>query len=96
MSQVVWLDEAIDDLQRLRIFLEDKNPSAAQRVAETLLEGAELLGKFPEFGRPMDDDTERRELVLPFGSRSYVMRYIYSQETVFILRAWHSRESRSE
>ena len=42
--------EAIDDLVRLRAFVEEKNPAAAQRIAKELLLGLEKLKAFPEIG----------------------------------------------
>ncbi|MCF7967683.1 MAG: type II toxin-antitoxin system RelE/ParE family toxin [Methylococcaceae bacterium] len=60
MSEVIWLPEALDDMGRLRLFLEDKNASATVRMAKTILAGAELLRDFPERGKPLNDGTYRR------------------------------------
>ena len=94
MSQVVWLPEALEDIIRLRSFLEDKSPEAASRAAEVIRGGAKLLADFPAIGKPMNDGTGRRELFLPFGTGNYVLRYRMDQEIVVIIRAWHSREKR--
>ena len=40
----------------------------------------------------MDDDTGRRELVVPFGAGAYVLRYRVHRDTVIIIRVWHNRE----
>ena len=48
----------------------------------------------PELGRPMDDDTKRRELFLPFGASAYVLRYRIENQTIVIIRVWHGRDSR--
>jgi toxin ParE1/3/4 len=94
MSQVIWLPEAVEDLERLREFLMDKNPPAAKRAAQTILKGAKKLADFPAIGRPMNDGTERRELFEPFGSGGYVLRYMTEDQTVFIIRIWHTKEER--
>lgn len=94
MSQVIWLPEALDDILRLRLFLADKNPNAATRAGQTILEAADRLAQFPEIGRPMNDGTPRREMIAPFGAGAYVLRYIYDNDSVFIIRVWHSKESR--
>lgn len=94
MSQIVWLPEALEDIIRLRSFLEDKSPEAANRAAEVIRNGAKLLADFPAIGKPMNDGTGRRELFLPFGTGNYVLRYRMDQEIVVIIRAWHSRENR--
>jgi hypothetical protein len=44
----------------------------------------------------MHDDTDRRELFLPFGTGGYVLRYITDMEVIVIIRAWHSKEQRFE
>ncbi|MDD2724145.1 MAG: type II toxin-antitoxin system RelE/ParE family toxin [Methylovulum sp.] len=94
MSQVIWLPEALDDLLRLRLFLADKNPNAATRAGQTILEAADRLAQFPLIGRPMDDGTPRREMIAPFGTGAYVLRYLYGNDAVFIIRVWHSKENR--
>ena len=96
VSQVVWLPEALEDAERLRLFLEDKSLTAAARAGQVLQDGAKLLATFPEAGHPMNDGTDRRELFMPFGSGGYVLRYITDKQTVVIIRAWHSREERNE
>lgn len=95
MSQIKWLPEALDDVQRLHSFLHEKSPEAAARAAKTIVDGANLLKVSPQLGRPMDDQTSRRELFLPFGIGAYVLRYrIEKPDTAVILRVWHSREQR--
>ena len=96
VPQIVWLPEALEDTQRLRLFLENKNPTAAVRAGRVLQAGAKRLAVFPEIGQPMNDGTDRRELFLPFGTGCYVLRYITDRQTVVIIRAWHSKEHRDE
>ncbi len=95
MAEVKWLPEALDDLERLFAFLREKNPSAAVRAAQTILDGADLLLTSPRLGRPMPDQTQRRELFLPFASSAYVLRYMLEgDDTPVIIRVWHNREVR--
>lgn len=42
--------ETVDDLARPREFIEEKNPAAAQSVANDLLLGLEKLKIYPEIG----------------------------------------------
>jgi plasmid stabilization system protein ParE len=93
---VKWLPEALADVDRLHKFLKQKHPEAAARAARTILDGDDLLANNPDLGRPMDDDTGRRELFLAFGSGAYVLRYKHDTDrTPVIIRVWHSREQRS-
>lgn len=95
MPSVIWFPEALRDVERLHDFLKEKSPQAARRAAQAILQGAELLERAPEAGRPLSDGTGRRELFLPFGAGSYVLRYrIDATGTVVVIRVWHSRENR--
>lgn len=95
MPQIKWLPDALADVERLHAFLHEKSPDAAARAARVILDGAGLLKSVPEIGRPMDDDTGRREFALSFGSGAFVLRYMWDKhETVVIIRVWHSKESR--
>jgi hypothetical protein len=49
------LPEALEDVQRLRLFLVDKNPTAAVRSGRVLQDGAKLLASFPEAGYSMNE-----------------------------------------
>jgi plasmid stabilization system protein ParE len=96
MSAVKWLPEAFDDLKRLIDFLKSKNPDAAARAAVTIREGADLLATSTSIGRPMNDDTRRRELIIPFSAGAYVLRYkIDADGAAVIVRVWHSKERRT-
>ncbi len=96
MTTVKWLPEAVSDIERLHSFLKGKSPEAASRAAQTILKAAILLQSTPHIGRPMPDETGRRELFVPFGAGAYVLRYIQEDKnTVVVIRVWHSREDRN-
>ena len=95
MAELKWLPEALDDLERLFAFLRERNPVAAARAAQTILDGADLLLTSPRLSRPMPDQTQRRELFIPFASSAYVLRsMLEGDDTPVIIRVWHSREVR--
>lgn len=94
MPEIRWLPEALADAERLLGFIKDKSPSAAAQAARTIQKGARLLANFPEMGRPMFDNSGRRELFLSFGAGGYVLRYLLDGNAVVILRVWHSKEQR--
>lgn len=96
MARIKWLPEAIQDFERLYFFLLDKDSEAAKRAALNILSGSEILKLTPRIGRPMPDDGNRRELFMAFGAGAYVIRYkLEDENTVVILRVWHSRENRN-
>jgi len=86
---------AAADLVRLYAFLKDKNPSAADRAAAVLMAAVQSLDIFPERGRPSGTPNVR-ELIVPFGRSSYVLRYAYRRQAdeVVVIRIWHGREAR--
>jgi len=88
---LVYTDEAIADLKRLREFVALHNPSAAGRIATELVSKIELLPDFPRMGAPVElapvPDSVRDML---FGK--YVVRYSVHVSAIIILRVWHELE----
>lgn len=95
MATIKWLPEAVADVNRLHGFLFDKSPEAASAAAKTILRASALLVKNPRIGRPMPDETGRRELFTAYGAGAYVLRYKLAKEKPVIVRVWHSRENRN-
>jgi len=89
-----WLPEALGDIERLYSFLLEQDALAAERAMRTISSSADKPVDLPEIGRPMGDDTGRRELIIPFGAGAYILRYRLHRDVVVIIRVWHSREAR--
>lgn len=86
--KLVYTDEAIEDLKRLREFIAAHNPSAAARIATGLVGKIELLPDFPKLGVPVElapVPESVRDIV--FGK--YVVRYSVHASAIIILRVWH-------
>lgn len=90
---LIWTNTAIADLQRLRTFIEQHNPHAARRAAQTIKQAAIRLLDHSELGKLLDG-REDRELFIPFGQRGYVLRYRLDGNTIVILKLWHGLEDR--
>ena len=87
--KLVYTDEAIEDLQRLREFIAIHNPSAAGRIAAELAGKIDLLPDFPKMGPPVEMAPDSvRDMV--FGK--YVIRYSVHASVIIILRVWHELE----
>jgi len=86
---------AAADIERLRAFLREKNPTAAERAASELIDAIDSLANMPDRGRPSGIPGVR-ELIVPFGHEAYVVRYAHlpDESETTILRIWHSRENR--
>lgn len=81
---------AVRDLIRLRHFIAVHNPAAAERISLRLRQAIGKLVIHPDMGRPVPELTNVRELI----AGDYVVRYLRSEDTVFILRVWHGKEYR--
>jgi plasmid stabilization system protein ParE len=90
--EIVWLPEAARDVARLRDFIQEKNPQAAQRAASRIKEAAQTLRETPEAGRPVEELLPFRDLIIPFGSGNYILRYREEPDRVVIVRVRHSKE----
>ena len=91
MIRLVYTQEAIGDLERLRDFIAQNNPAAAQRIAGELIRRISQLQQMPMMGRPVASAPEAiRDMV--FGN--YVVRYVVHAQVLAILRIWHHFENR--
>ena len=93
---IVFSPDALEDVARLRSFLDQANPGAARRAVTLILAAIERLQEFPERGH-RTDDADIRQIVIRFGVSGYVVRYAVLAETndILITRIWHGRETRS-
>jgi addiction module RelE/StbE family toxin len=87
---VRWTDEAIADLDDIVDFIETDSPTAAQKVAVTIVDAAESLMSMPHRGRP-GSRPGTRELVL--HPLEYIITYEVIRDGVFILRIHHGAQS---
>ena len=83
--------EAIDDLVRLREFIGEKNPTAAQRIANDLLLGLEKLKVYPEIGLRVERAFEPQRIRDLFVG-NYTVRYLVGDGEIVVLRIWHAKE----
>lgn len=95
MPRIVVTEGAARGLERCRRFLAQKSPEAAQRAAQAIMRHIGFLETHPAIGRPLADDPELRELVVPFGDSGYVALYRHDAEMdeVYLLAFRHQREA---
>lgn len=89
--KIEFTNDSINDLKRLRKFIEEKNPIAAKRIANELLYGVEKLKAFPKIGLQVlraQDPENIRDLYIGH----YTVRYFISNKVIYILRIWHGKE----
>ena len=83
--------EAVNDLRRLREFIEVKNPRAAKKAASTLLKGIAQLKNFPLLGTKVDR-APNPEAVRDLVIGNYLARYLVHETELYVLRIWHQKE----
>jgi plasmid stabilization system protein ParE len=91
--KIEWLIPAIHDLQRLREFILPHNKVAAQRAVRIIKGTVTLLESNPLIGKPVEDLIDYRDIIIPFGSYGYVLRYRIQQDTIFIVALKHGKEA---
>jgi len=84
--KLIWDHRAVDDLSKIREFIDPQNKKAALNAAQRIIKSANLLLDNPYLGRPLEDMPEFSELFIPFGQRGYVMRYRVENKKIIILR----------
>jgi len=90
--EIRWTSKALSDLARLHEFLVLKNPPAAAKAIQAIVQAPEVLQAHSRLGERIEEFLPRevrRLLVL-----NYEMRYEIRQDVIFLLRIWHTREDR--
>lgn len=91
--RISYTPESIDDLKRLREFIQVKNPLAAQRIATSILKGISQLKAFPYLGVEVQQ-APNSEMVRDLIIGNYIARYLLHSKKIDILRIWHHKEER--
>ncbi|HBP1920404.1 type II toxin-antitoxin system RelE/ParE family toxin [Pseudomonas aeruginosa] len=90
--ELKWTSKALSDLAHLYEFLAPVNKPAAARTVQTLTKAPTILLTNPRVGEQLfqfDPREVRRILV-----GQYEVRYQIQDETIYVLRLWHTREDR--
>lgn len=94
--QIIWSEQARDDLQAIVLFIAQDNPVVAESFGYQLVSRVDVLAQFPQIGRvvPEENDESIRELVL----RPYriIYKVIAEKQTVAIVRIWHGARGEPE
>jgi plasmid stabilization system protein ParE len=93
MAQVVYSRNAASNLERLHRFLAEKNPDAAARAVNVIVDRLGPLAHSPLLGPVDPDRPDTRQLFIRFGAAGYVARYRVHDETVTVLAIRHMREA---
>jgi len=87
-----WTSKALADLVRLHEFLAPVNRAAAARTVQSLAKAPTALLSNPRIGEQLFQFEEREVRRILVGQ--YEIRYEIQGNTIYVLRLWHTRESR--
>jgi len=90
--KIKYSPESVGDLERVVEFVESKNPYAARRIAIDLQEGVEKLKQYPNTGLPVLKAPDP-EVIRDLYINDYTVRYLITEELIYILRVWHHKEN---
>jgi plasmid stabilization system protein ParE len=94
MSQIIWTQAAIDDLNRHYDFIKLNDADTATRAVQAIVSSGESLQQNPRRGAIVDEIAGLRKLLVPFGKYGYIIHYAILEDDVIILRVYHGRENR--
>jgi plasmid stabilization system protein ParE len=87
LEKIHWLEEAIEDLNQIYIFISQDSVYYAIKTTEEILKRADGLKRQPYIGRRIIHDNENiREIIY----KSYRIIYKIDSNIILILRVWHS------
>lgn len=90
--EIKWTKKAFSDLDRLYNFLSPLNIIAASNIIKSLVKAPLILTQTPRIGERLFE-FEPRE-IRKFLVERYEIRYEIQDQTIYILRIWHTREYR--
>ena len=94
--QIIWSEQARDDLQAIVLFIARDNPTGAESFGYRLMSKVDVLMQFPQIGRvvPEENDETIREIIL----RPYriIYKILAEKQIVAIARIWHGARGEPE
>ena len=94
MPRIEFSLDSLNDLDRLREFLDGKSPEAWNKAKTALTTEIANLSTRAGIYKPVPDRSHQHDIQVKFGSRGYTIRYHYERggDVVVILRMKHQRE----
>jgi len=90
--ELKWTGRALSDLARLFEFLSSVNQAAAAKTVQGLTAAPVTLLTNPRIGEALFEFEPREVRRIIVGQ--YEMRYEIQGERIYVLRIWHTRETR--
>ena len=88
--RILYSPESVEDLQKLRAFIAEKNESAAALTAASLLSAISKLKTFTKMG--IEVNKANSQLIRDLIVDDFIVRYLISEKSIYVLRVWHQKE----
>jgi plasmid stabilization system protein ParE len=62
--KIIWTEPAVCDLEKIDRYLRRRNPAAAERTGEAILNKASLLARHPQLGAVWEEEAGWRLVVM--------------------------------
>ncbi len=94
MPRISFSADSLDDIDRLREFLEGKSPEAWDKAKNAIITEIRSLTTRAGIHKPVPGRPNQHDMQVKFGSLGYTIRYHYERggEVVVLLRMKHQRE----
>ena len=89
VSNVVFSQEALDDLEEIVLYIAQDNRNAALRLHDEVMEKTNNLKTFPKLGRPVPDTKMKNFGFRMLLIKSYIAFYRILDDKVYIYRVVH-------
>jgi addiction module RelE/StbE family toxin len=86
---VRFLEEALDDLEEIVLYIANDNPAAALSMHDKIVEKATNLSTFPKLGRLVPDKKMSEAGFRMLVIKPYLLFYRLIEDTVYIYRVVH-------
>ncbi len=91
MSQVSWLEQALNDIQRHIEALQERSPESVSPFADAIVNAGNSLATFPKRYPLVRQNSAIGKMPVSFGRYGYCLYYIVSDDDVLILQVMHGR-----
>ena len=94
--QIIWSQQARDDLQAIVLFIARHNPTVAESFGYRLMAKVDLLIQFPRAGRVVPEEKDETIREITFRPYRIIYKVMAEKQIVGIVRVWHGARGEPE
>jgi len=90
MTAVIWSPKSLRDLDDIKAYVAQRNPTAAQRLVKKIVRRMDRIELFPNSGSNVEEDDSRRYRQVLQGNYRVIYRYDAGSDTAFVVTVIHA------